>query len=576
MSVSTDLNNKSFDKRHRHKRSFALSGDNNFDFLPNNNSRKNSNSSLPEFINTNNACASSNPVIDFDNVERFIQQSTNHAKKESNLRHKRSESAPTEMLTFSPFEEEMNGNWLDLSKASSDEQIKKYWESNYSGSSQEVGNEPLKNDNLLMEVDEEDENNSGSNNSSPLKAKMSYGASEQASMSSMNNAKGIRQVSNSSYRSITPSSATTNLSASSFRLTLSTPATAITSSSPLATASPTTNNTNTNRNLGRTKHTNNFHQRYHNFGIPYSPGGSSAAGNGTGSSQGSSRVSSATSGDSGVSAERKDYANLKTLEGNSGLSPLASEVISKYATMGKKKSNGKMGVKKKGSGSNLNTPFNFRSQEYDISKDLEDLKILNDDENDPLMKYLAEENSKKQASISTITNNTYSSGTILDHSSANNERNMFISDDELKRTPNHSRQLTDTESNITLIVRGKDTKSVGEFERNLQVFEEEPIAVYTQQEHSKEDQHSYVSSDKQKSKENIRSRISNSMSFSNLSLKTSGEGGRKIKKSLSIQSLSNYLKPNAEGKCEDNLNKEKRRRNSSKRHSLIAWIFKTK
>lgn len=576
MSVSTDLSNKPFDKRHRHKRSFALSGDNNFDFLPSNNTRKNSNSSLPEFINTNNAGASSNPVIDFDNAEKFIQQSTTQAKKESNLRHKRSESAPTEMLTFSPFEDEVKGNWLDLSKASSDDHIKKYWESNYSGSIQDLGNEPSKNNNLLMEVDEEDENNSGSNNSSPVKERMSYGVSERVSMSSMNNSKGIRQMSNSSYRSITPSSATTNMSASSFRLTLSTPATAITSSSPLATASPTTNNTNANRNLGRTKHTNNFHQRYHNFGIPYSPSGSSAAGNGTGSSQGSSRVSSATSGDSGVSAERKDHANLKTLEGNSGLSPLASEVISKYATMGKKKSNGKMGVKKKGSGSNLNTPFNFRSQEYDISKDLEDLRILDDNENDPLMKYLAEENSKKQASISTITNNTYSSGTILDHSSASNERNWFISDDEFKRTPKHSRQLTDTESNITLIVPGKDTKSLGEFERNLQVFEEEPIPLDSQQEHSKEDLHSYVSSDKKKSKENIRSRISNSMSFSNLSLKTSDEGGRRIKKSLSIQSLSKYLKPNADNKSEDNPKREKRKRDSSKRHSLIAWIFKSK
>ena len=187
MSVFTDLNSKPFDKRHRHKRSFALSGDNNFDFLPSNNTRKNSNSSLPEFINTNNSSASSNPVIDFDNAEKFIQQSTTQVKKESNLRHKRSESAPTEMLTFSPFEDEMNGNWLDLSKASSDEQIKKYWENNYSSSIQDLENEPLKNNNLLMEVDEEDENNSGSNNSSPVKAMMSYGVSERASMSSMNN-----------------------------------------------------------------------------------------------------------------------------------------------------------------------------------------------------------------------------------------------------------------------------------------------------------------------------------------------------------------------------------------------------
>ncbi|SGZ39587.1 uncharacterized protein HGUI_01787 [Hanseniaspora guilliermondii] len=573
MIVSTDINNKPFDKRHRHKRSFALSGDNNFDFLPTNN-RKNSNSSLPEFINTNNATSSSNPVIDFDNAEKFIQQSTTKAKKESYLRHKRSESAPTEMLTFSPIEDEMNGNWLDLSKTSSDDQIKKYWESNYSNIVQDMGNEPLNNDNLLMDVDEEDENNSGSNSSSPVKTKMSYGIPEQTSMPSMNNLKGTRQVSDTSYRSITPSSATTNLSASSFRITLSTPATAMTSSSPLATASSTTHNTNVNRNLGRTKHTSNFHQRYHNFGIPYSPSASSAAGNGTGSSQGSSRVSSATSGDSGTSADKREYGNLKTPEGNSGLSPLASEVISKYATMGKKKSNGKMGVKTRGSGSNLNTPFNFRSQEYDISKDLEDLNIL-DNENDPLMKYLAEENSKKQASISTITNTTYSSGTILDPNFATNERNLFISDDEFKRTKKHSRQLTDTESNITLIVPGKDTKSPGEFEKNLQVFEEEPVAINNHHECSQDDLKSYVS-DKRGSKENIRKRISNSMSFSNLSLRTNDEGGRKIKKSLSIQSLSKYLRPNADNTSEDNHKKDKRKRDSSKRHSLIAWIFKSK
>ncbi|CAI8498731.1 unnamed protein product [Hanseniaspora opuntiae] len=516
MSVSTDLSNKPFDKRHRHKRSFALSGDNNFDFLPSNNTRKNSNSSLPEFINTNNAGASSNPVIDFDNAEKFIQQSTTQAKKEILMITSRNIGR---VITPAP--------------------------------NQDLGNEPSKNNNLLMEVDEEDENNSGSNNSSPVKERMSYGVSERVSMSSMNNSKGIRQLSNSSYRSITPSSATTNMSASSFRLTLSTPATAITSSSPLATAS----SNNKQHKRQQKSRQNQTHKQF----PPKIP-----------------QLCSATSGDSGVSAERKDHANLKTLEGNSGLSPLASEVISKYATMGKKKSNGKMGVKKKGSGSNLNTPFNFRSQEYDISKDLEDLRILDDNENDPLMKYLAEENSKKQASISTITNNTYSSGTILDHSSASNERNFFISDDEFKRTPKHSRQLTDTESNITLIIPGKDTKSLGEFERNLQVFEEEPIALDGQQEHSKEDLHSYVSSDKKKSKENIRSRISNSMSFSNLSLKTSDEGGRRIKKSLSIQSLSKYLKPNADNKSEDNPKREKRKRDSSKRHSLIAWIFKSK
>lgn len=611
MSVSTESNNSkpSFNKRHRHKRSFALSGDNNFDFLPYNNNRKHSNSSLPEFINTNNksSLSSNSPVIDFDNAEKYIQQTNTSKsnKKDISLRHKRSESAPTEMLSFESIDDDytsMNGNWLDLSNTTSDDQIKKYWENNYSTFQLEPVNESSKasskqNNGLLMEVEEEDENNSGSNNSSPMKNRMPYGVSEKTSMNSMTNGKTLRHTSSNSYRSITPSSATSNLSSSSFRLALSTPNTAITSSSPLATASPTTSNTNANRNIGRSKHTNNFHQRYHNFGIPYSPSASSSTANGTGSSQESSRVSSANSGDSGLISDKKDvYNGLKTQEGNSGLSPLASEVISKYATMGKKKSNGKMGVAKKSSGGNLNTPFNFRSQEYDISKDLEDLKLMDlaNDDDEQLRLYLAEENFKKQASISTITqfssNNRCSTGTIMEHNGNSSlNRHSSVSDDERRRFSKHSRQFTDTESNITLIVPcKKDVKCPDEYEQSLQVFEEEPTAVNKKPQASlgsSEETKSFVSEIESKKKrgssQNLRSRLSSSMSFSNLSLKTNDveSGNRKIKKSLSIQSLSKFLRPNSEEESEEpevGQKKEKRRRDTSKRQSLMAWIFKSK
>ena len=607
MSASTDSsNNPSFNKRHRHKRSFALSGDNNFDFLPSINNRKNSNSSLPEFINTGNKNGLSNnsPVIDFDNAEKYIQQSnTTQSKKESILRHKRSESAPTEMLSFNTIEDDftsMNGNWLDLSNTTSEDQIKKYWDNNYSTVQQDLVNEPCntgtsKNNDLLIEVEEEDENNSGSNNSSPLKNRMSYGVPEKTSTNSMNNSKTVRHISNNSYRSITPSSATSNLSSSSFRLTLSTPTTAISSSSPLAMTSSTTNNTNTNRSIGRTKHTNNFHQRYHNFGIPYSPSASSGTANGTGSSQGSSRVSSANSGDSGLSTDKRDiYNSLKAQEGISGLSPLASEVISKYATMGKKKSNGKMGVAKKSSSGNLNTPFNFRSQEYDISKDLEDLKILDlaNDEDEQLKLYLAEENYKKQASISTITqinfNNGFDSGTILDNNISGHDRHTVL-DDERKRFSKHSRQYTDTESNITLTVPvNKETKCPDDFEKNLQAFEEESVPTVQKKQASsgsQEEVKSFISevdnNKKKGSSQNLRSRISSSISFSNLSLKANDvDDNKKIKKSLSIQSLSKFLRPHNDEdnteKVEGNNKKEKRRRDTSKRQSLMAWIFKSK
>ena len=153
----------------------------------------------------------------------------------------------------------------------------------------------------------------------------------------------------------------------------------------------------------------------------------------------------------------------------------------------------------------------------------------------------------------------------------------------------HSIQFTDPESNITLIVPGnKDAKYPDEYEPSLQVFKEEPAAVNTKPQvslGSSEDMKSFVSEIESKKKrgssQNLRSRLSSSMSFSNLSLKINDveSGDRKIKKSLSIQSLSKFLRPNSEEDNEEpkgGNKKGKRKRDTSKRQSLMAWIFKSK
>ena len=178
----------------------------------------------------------------------------------------------------------------------------------------------------------------------------------------------------------------------------------------------------------------------------------------------------------------------------------------------------------------------------------------------------------------------------MDHNgNLGQNRNSTALDDERRRFSKHSRQFTDTESNITLIVpENKVAKCPDEYEQSLQVFKEEPAAVNTKPQvslGSSEDMKSFVSEIESKKKrgssQNLRSKLSSSMSFSNLSLKTNDveSGDRKIKKSLSIQSLSKFLRPNSEEDNEEpkgGNKKGKRKRDTSKRQSLMAWIFKSK
>ncbi|XBW37411.1 hypothetical protein QEN19_002991 [Hanseniaspora menglaensis] len=585
---------------HKHKRSFALSGDN-FEFLqPNNNTShngSNSTSSLQEILQTNKekAMSSSNGsktslsttsihdkpiVIDFENAEKLMLSKNN---KTSSLRHKRSESAPSELnfeAKISTGKSLSYDNWLDVANTTMEDQINDSWEHEYKNDD-EFTNKNNKggfskkksirkgSTDLLIE---EDENESGSENNSPLKAKNLDSLTSKGVSTNKITSKyrvSTRNFSDNSYRSITPSSANSNTS-SSYRTT------------------------------GKTQR-----ERYSNFGIPYSPQGSRTSSNG-------SHMSTNNSSENGASSLIDVMPTLNANEitsGNLSLRKSTSNLrLNGYVTGSKlnPRHNNKNGSK---------SPFNFKPQEYDISKDLEELKDIAADESIYNADDMFTTDDTKKTSISTIlgpihttTTNNYYQNLTPKHKS----NNQSISA--------HSRQLTDTDSTFTLLVSSSvnnnkhHSHSVGSFNEGICLIEEpereDSIFIEKSQSSTNENQdigqglqtlelrtepelintdifescnlnNNTVKNIKSTTKSKRKVSIPSSISMSNISINSfsigdkrqgagSGESYTGLKKSLSIQSLSKYL-----GKSDkDSLSEEKS--TNPRRKSFMSRLFSRK
>ncbi|KAL6929272.1 hypothetical protein ACO0SA_002612 [Hanseniaspora valbyensis] len=605
-------------KGHKHKRSFALSGEN-FEFLqPNSNNntiigktqRSSSNGSLPEFLDINRAdkndsskqnSLSNNVVIDFDDAEKFMLSKNN---KPASLRHKRSETNTT-------MEDHINNSWENDYKTEDD------FQNNNNRSSTE----------LLIE---EDENESSSENGSPIKQRQldpTANVTLSTPATTINTTGkykvSSRNFSDNSYRSITPSSATSGTG-------------------------------NSYRSIAKPQR-----ERYYNFGIPYSPQGSRNSSNGSHKSNNNSSVNSGGS----LSASTPTSNNPTINSSNSNNNNTNSSNLSLKKSTPSMRLNGYVSGSSNSakysprmsymSGSNNNngtkSPFNFKPQEYDISKDLEELKDLNDEENNNNNTYNNNSSNdnfdnnvdrnntentfveNKKESISTILNSNHpSNSTNINNTNRSSQTPKHSSyNNSISR---HSRQLTDTDSNLTLLISTTNNNNNTNKQANIsETSFVDGISVIEEPENensvligvgsvSSEKENDYVpkqlptspplfhndykepsktctnTNNTQKTNNTINAKpnrkklsIPSSISMSNLSIKSfSTVGGDKkranndgserpssssgLKKSLSIQSLSKYLnkrsdnKPSSEDKPVD----------SKRRGSFMSRLFTRK
>lgn len=661
-------------KGHKHKRSFALSGEN-FEFLqPNSNNnniiaktqRSSSNGSLPEFLDINRAdkndsskqnSLSNNVVIDFDDAEKFMLSKNN---KPASLRHKRSESAPSELnfdKTISTNNKQLSyDNWLDVANTTMEDHINNSWENDYkteddfqnnnnninnnNSNNNNKGNVFLKNSSVRQGSStelliEEDENESSSENGSPIKQRQldpTANVTLSTPATTINTTGkykvSSRNFSDNSYRSITPSSATSGTG-------------------------------NSYRSIAKPQR-----ERYYNFGIPYSPQGSRNSSNGSHKSNNNSSVNSG-----GSLSASTPTSNNPTVNSSNSNNTNSSNLSLKKSTPSMRLNGYVSGSSNSAkysprmsyiSGNNNNnnnstkSPFNFKPQEYDISKDLEELKDLNDEENnnnnnnnssssnDNFDNNVERNNTEntfvenKKESISTILNSNYpSNSTNINNTNRSSQTPKHSSySNSISR---HSRQLTDTDSNLTLLISTTNNNNNSNINTNKQANISETsfvegISVIEEPENensvligvgsvSSEKENEYVpkqlptspplfhndykepsktctnTNNTQKNNNTINAKpnrkklsIPSSISMSNLSIKSFSTGGGDkrgdnnngserpsssssgLKKSLSIQSLSKYLnkrsdsKPSSEDKPVD----------SKRRGSFMSRLFTRK
>lgn len=657
-------------KGHKHKRSFALSGEN-FEFLqPNSNNntiigktqRSSSNGSLPEFLDTNRAdkndsskqnSLSNNVVIDFDDAEKFMLSKNN---KPASLRHKRSESAPSELnfdKTISTNNKQLSyDNWLDVANTTMEDHINNSWvndykteddfqnnnnnnNSNHNNIINNKGNVFFKNSSTELLI-EEDENESSSENGSPIKQRQldpTANVTLSTPATTINTTGkykvSSRNFSDNSYRSITPSSATSGTG-------------------------------NSYRSIAKPQR-----ERYYNFGIPYSPQGSRNSSNGSHKSNNNSSVNSG--GSLSASTPTSNNPTINSSNSNNNNNTNSSNLSLKKSTPSRRLNGYVSGSSNSAkysprmsymSGSNNNnnngtkSPFNFKPQEYDISKDLEELKDLNDEENnnntynnnssnDNFDNNVDRNNTEntfvenKKESISTILNSSHpSNSTNISNTNRSSQTPKHSSyNNSISR---HSRQLTDTDSNLTLLISTTNNNNNSNINTNKQANISETsfvdgISVIEEPENENsvligvgsvcsEKENDYVlkqlptspplfhndykepsktctnTNNTQKTNNTINAKpnrkklsIPSSISMSNLSIKSfsTGGGDKKrenndgserpssssgLKKSLSIQSLSKYLNKRSDSKPSS----EDKPADSKRRGSFMSRLFTRK
>ncbi|OBA26432.1 hypothetical protein HANVADRAFT_53170 [Hanseniaspora valbyensis NRRL Y-1626] len=648
-------------KGHKHKRSFALSGEN-FEFLqPNSNNntiigktqRSNSNGSLPEFLDISRAdkndsskqnSFSNNVVIDFDDAEKFMLSKNN---KPASLRHKRSESAPSELnfdKTISTNNKQLSyDNWLDVANTTMEDHINNSWENDYkteddfqnnnnNNSNNNKGNVFFKNSSVLQGSStelliEEDENESSSENGSPIKQRQldpTANVTLSTPATTINTTGkykvSSRNFSDSSYRSITPSSATSGTG-------------------------------NSYRSIAKPQR-----ERYYNFGIPYSPQGSRNSSNGSHKSNNNSSVNSGgslsastpTSNNPTINSSNSNNTNSSNLPLKKSAPSMrlngyvsGSSNSAKYSPRMSCMSNNNINS----NNNSTKSPFNFKPQEYDISKDLEELKDLNDEENnnnnnssnDHFDNNVDRNNTEntfvenKKESISTISNSNYpSNSTNINNTNRSSQTPKHSSyNNSISR---HSRQLTDTDSNLTLLISTTNNNSNTNKQANIsETSFVDGISVIEEPENensvligvgsvSSGKENDYVlnqlptspplfhndykepsktctnTNNTQKTNITINAKpnrkklsIPSSISMSNLSIKSfsTGGGDKKrennngsersssssgLKKSLSIQSLSKYLNKRSDSKPSS----EDKPVDSKRRGSFMSRLFTRK